>query len=126
MKIDPAQDGPLKLPLEGPLCFRIHDLSKAAFGNKYSLHLIVVVAQEERVWQDDVARRAGCQPNQAGAILKQLLTAGAVSGPETETGQRRAYYRRCAHWPLWIPCVSWAREILDEPQGDVTQIASRR
>ena len=89
----------MELPHEGSLCARIHDLSKAAFGNKYALHVMVVVAQEERVWQGDVATRAGCQPNQAGAILKALLTAGAVVGPEKEAGQRRESTARSRSGP---------------------------
>ena len=117
----------MELPHEGSLCARIHDLSKAAFGNKYALHVMVVVAQEERVWQGDVATRAGCQPNQAGAILKALLTAGAVVGPEKEAGQRREYYRTQLEWPIWAGCLAWATQLLDdEPQGGVTMIATRR
>jgi len=57
----------LRLPLDGTARAAVRPASKAVFGSKYGLEIILAIAQNERVYQTQVGDLSGCQKNRSAS-----------------------------------------------------------
>jgi len=115
----------IPLPLDDSQRPRVRLTSKAVFKSQYALEVMLVIAQEDRFYQGQIAKDVGCEPSYVGEFLKHLAAVGLIESLPAEPGQMRKYYRRVPS-PLWGSCLELATDLLPTAHPDVTRLTDRR
>jgi hypothetical protein len=115
----------IPLPLDDSQRPRVRQTSKAVFKSQYALEVMLVIAQEDRFYQSQIAQAVGCEASYVSEFLKHLAGVGLIESLTSEPGQIRKYYRRVDS-PLWGSCVELAADLLPTVHPDVTRLDHRR
>jgi hypothetical protein len=115
----------IQTPLDDSERLRVRPTSKAVFQSHYALEAMLVIAQEDRFYQGQIAKAAGCEPSYASEFMKRLTGARLIEPLPRAPGQARKYHRRLPS-PLWQSCLDLAAHLLAEEHSDVTRLTGRR
>jgi hypothetical protein len=115
MKID--------LPLDRTDQDALRLVSRAVFGSRFALEVLLLIAQRDRFYQAEiVALVPMVQGSYINTLLRRLEESGLVEREVPVPGQARVYFRTLAS-PIWAHCADMASEILRPPgEGSVTQL----
>lgn len=111
----------IEVPLDGKQRERLRPISKLLFHSDYALEAFVLIAQEDRFYNGELAQKTGCQPNFASQLVRRLQHGALIEPIPREEGQSRHYFRRTES-PVWPLLLEIARATLAEPETEVTQL----
>ncbi len=115
----------IPLPLDDNQRGLVRPASKAIYKSHYALEAMVVMAQEDRFFQGQIAEQAGCEPSYAGELMKRLEAVGLIEALPKDPGQIRKYYKALPS-PLWGASLQLLTHLLDDAPPDVARLPDRR
>jgi hypothetical protein len=115
----------IPLPLDDSQRALVQPTSKALLGSLYALEATVSMAQQEKFYQGQIAKDAGCEPSYLSEFMKRLAAVGLIEPIDTDPGQVRKYHRRLPS-PLWQFSIDLVDHLLGQQGSGVVRLSDHR
>jgi hypothetical protein len=116
----------IELPLDGRQRARVRNASDLVFKSTYLLEMLILIAQEERVWHGLFLRSVpGVGPSFVSNVLTRYQQGDLLALLPKEDGQARDYIAKVRDDdPFWTLIVVWAHDLIEDRPGRQVALVS--